>query len=298
MYVDIVKKSALDQKLSNESVAATQFDYISYPIRFIIKHSEESCPHNGLLSADSPQHFSRYVDDIYVSLPIPLKKSLHCMHESAKLANVYELLPESIKSECHVSANMPVSDYFFGVESSTGDIVVKTDWCLFDPMHTTQIVLKMSCGVAGKVMGWDQMVHLVIHRHDSTGKEVDSHPIHRIRREMRNQAPFFDQPLYIASVPEEQPEGISVTTIQATDPESSELKYSMTSLLDSRSQRFFELDAKSGIVSTVGSLDREMMDVHYFRIIAMDSGSPPRTGTGTLQVFFRFVSLQICEFAS
>lgn len=58
----------------------------------------------------------------------------------------------------------------------------------------------------------------------------------------------------------------------------------MTSLLDARSQQFFALDPKSGIVTTVEKLDRERMDVHYFRIVATDSGIPPRTGTGTLQV--------------
>lgn len=86
----------------------------------------------------------------------------------------------------------------------------------------------------------------------------------------------MQHPLYIAAVPEEQPAGITVTTLTATDPENSPLTYSMTSLLDARSQGFFSLDSKSGIVTTVEKLDREKMDVHYFRIVATDSGVPPR----------------------
>jgi cadherin EGF LAG seven-pass G-type receptor 1 len=55
----------------------------------------------------------------------------------------------------------------------------------------------------------------------------------------------------------------------------------MSALLDSRSEQFFDLDGKSGIVSTSRKLDREEMDVHYFKIVASNGG---RTGTATLQV--------------
>lgn len=37
-------------------------------------------------------------------------------------------------------------------------------------------------------------------------------------------------------------------------------------------------------IATTTSLDREQMDVHYFRVVATDDSFPPRSGTTTLQV--------------
>lgn len=59
---------------------------------------------------------------------------------------------------------------------------------------------------------------------------------------------------------------------------------SMVSLIDSRSQSMFKVDSRTGVVTTSTSLDREQMDVHYFRVVATDDSFPPRSGTTTLQV--------------
>ncbi|CAL8121926.1 unnamed protein product [Orchesella dallaii] len=237
-------------------------------------------------------HVARSVDDIYVSLP--LDQDNRCHHTNEKIANVFHFLPASVRAQCGVKAEVVQGlEHTFGIQKETLDMVLLRDWCLFDVYQTIQLVLRLNCtrigggnlrGLPEKVMAWDQMVHLILHQPGASNPSLDHHPIHRIRREMRNQAPYFDQPLYIAAVPEEQPAGITVTTIGATDPENQPLTYSMTSLLDARSQQFFSLDSKSGVVSTTSRLDRERMDVHYFRIVATDSGVPPRTGTGTLQI--------------
>lgn len=58
----------------------------------------------------------------------------------------------------------------------------------------------------------------------------------RVRRELKNQSPYFEQALYVANVVEEKPSGIVVATLRARDPENAPVTYSMTSLLDSRSQ--------------------------------------------------------------
>lgn len=68
------------------------------------------------------------------------------------------------------------------------------------------------------------------------------------------------------------------------DPENSPVTYSMSSLLDSRSAGMFAVDTRSGVVTTQARLDRERLDVHYFRVVAQDDTFPPRSGTTTLQV--------------
>lgn len=46
----------------------------------------------------------------------------------------------------------------------------------------------------------------------------------------------------------------------------------------------FDIDTKSGTVTTKVKLDRELLDVHYFRVTAVDDSFPPRSGTTTLQI--------------
>lgn len=328
VYIDIISYPHYVRNNSTSTVtcsdgdsACTYFDYVSFPLTVITSPpkrrldceggSDGGRPNRVASPSDSDggeiQHLTRSVDDIYVSFPV---EGHYCHHASEKLTNIEHFLPASVRSGCHTTATVISNEHFFAVEGSTGDLVLRADWCLFEPVATVQILLHLKCSPLSSnphsssdkaVMSWDQMVHFIIHRFDASAMTSSSsshgsstmqlgnsimefHPIHRMRREMRNQAPYFEQTMYIASVPEEQSPGITVTTISATDPENSPLIYSMTSLLDARSQQFFSLDSKSGIISTVDRLDREKMDVHYFRIVATDSGIPPRTGTATLQV--------------
>ena len=44
------------------------------------------------------------------------------------------------------------------------------------------------------------------------------------------------------------------------------VKYQMTSLIDSRSQRLFNIDETTGDISTVSDINREFMPVHYFKV--------------------------------
>ena len=318
VYIDtIAHQPQINGKKSGETLIETisqqssyQFDYISFPLLVIITPSLEcsmsQVQGQGPLSEIRYNdreilHWSRSVDDIYVSLPV---QGEFCHHASERVGNVYNFLPATIKSQCRITAQISSSDHFFAIESSTNDIVLKSDFCLFESFHTSEILLNLNCSLhdsePDRAISWDQLVHFIVHRLGGSSlsgglssmdnNQLEIHPIHRIRREMRNQAPFFDQALYKATVPEEQPAGITVTKVVASDPENSPISYSMTSLLDSRSQQFFSLDSKSGIITTIEKLDREKMDVHYFRIVASDSGIPPRTGTATLEVRCIFIS--------
>lgn len=73
----------------------------------------------------------------------------------------------------------------------------------------------------------------IIYHHEQLN---DTEIARRVRRELKNQSPYFDQALYIANVIEEKPPSVIVVTLRARDPENSPVTYSMTSLLDSRSQ--------------------------------------------------------------
>ncbi|KAJ8384168.1 hypothetical protein AAFF_G00207860 [Aldrovandia affinis] len=97
-----------------------------------------------------------------------------------------------------------------------------------------------------------------------------------------NRHPHFPQYNYQVQVAENQPPGTSVIAIAAQDPDAGEagrLSYSMAPLMNSRSTDFFHMDPITGLMTTMQVLDREHMDLHYFRVTAIDHGSPRLSGT-------------------
>ncbi|KAL8212546.1 UNVERIFIED_CONTAM: Cadherin EGF LAG seven-pass G-type receptor 3 [Gekko kuhli] len=85
-------------------------------------------------------------------------------------------------------------------------------------------------------------------------------------------------------VAENQPPGTPVITMAAQDPDSGDagrLVYSMDALMNSRSLKLFSIDSHNGLITTTEVLDRENMDLHYFRVTAVDHGVP-RLSTTTM----------------
>ncbi|XP_078241394.1 cadherin EGF LAG seven-pass G-type receptor 3 isoform X3 [Pogona vitticeps] len=106
-------------------------------------------------------------------------------------------------------------------------------------------------------------------------------------RRAANRHPLFPQYNYQVQVAENQPPGTPVITIAAQDPDSGEagrLLYSMDALMNSRSLELFNIDSQNGLISTTEVLDRENMDLHYFRVTAVDHGLPRLSATTMVAV--------------
>ncbi|XP_063065516.1 cadherin EGF LAG seven-pass G-type receptor 3 [Engraulis encrasicolus] len=101
-------------------------------------------------------------------------------------------------------------------------------------------------------------------------------------RRAANRQPRFSLPNYQVQVAENQPPGTSVMVMSADDPDGGEagrVTYSMAPLMNSRSMDYFHIDPVSGLLTTSHILDREHMDLHYFRVTATDHGSPRLSAT-------------------
>ncbi|KAM9785655.1 LOW QUALITY PROTEIN: cadherin EGF LAG seven-pass G-type receptor 3 [Neosynchiropus ocellatus] len=101
-------------------------------------------------------------------------------------------------------------------------------------------------------------------------------------RRAANRHPHFSQYNFQVQVAENQPPGTSVIIMSASDPdvgESSKLSYMMAPLMNSRSSDYFHIHPETGLITTTQILDREHMDLHYFRVTATDHGSPRLSGT-------------------
>uniref|UniRef100_A0A8D0H436 Cadherin EGF LAG seven-pass G-type receptor 2 n=1 Tax=Sphenodon punctatus TaxID=8508 RepID=A0A8D0H436_SPHPU len=107
------------------------------------------------------------------------------------------------------------------------------------------------------------------------------------RKRNVNTSPQFQPPTYQVSVPENKPVGTLVIALRAMDLDEGEagrLDYSMDALFDSRSNSFFTIHPKTGIVTTAEELDRETKSTHVFRVTAADHGMPRRTALATLTI--------------
>ncbi|KAK7479931.1 hypothetical protein BaRGS_00028839, partial [Batillaria attramentaria] len=116
---------------------------------------------------------------------------------------------------------------------------------------------------------------------------------HRRSKRAVNNRPTFNPTEYTENVKEEQPAGIQVVTITATDSDTEgagTITYSMVSSRDERSQSMFAINPLTGTINTTKRLDREFMKAHYFSIIATDHGVPPESASATLTIIVEDVN--------
>ncbi|KAM9713259.1 cadherin-7-like isoform 1-T2 [Menidia menidia] len=96
-----------------------------------------------------------------------------------------------------------------------------------------------------------------------------------------NEPPLFSSTLNKMVVSEDAKVGTSIGRVSAHDPDtsSSAIRYSIDRNTDL--ERFFNVDALSGIISTAKPLDREANSVHNLTILAIESQDPTQIGKGT-----------------
>uniref|UniRef100_A0A8C6VRW7 Cadherin 7 n=1 Tax=Nothobranchius furzeri TaxID=105023 RepID=A0A8C6VRW7_NOTFU len=102
----------------------------------------------------------------------------------------------------------------------------------------------------------------------------------RVTVEDVNEPPIFSSPLNKMVVSEDAKVGTSIGRVSAHDPDtsSSAIRYSIDRNTDL--DRFFNVDALSGVISTAKPLDREVNSVHNLTIWATESQDPAQIGKG------------------
>ncbi|MCI4390531.1 hypothetical protein PGIGA_G00123600 [Pangasianodon gigas] len=95
-----------------------------------------------------------------------------------------------------------------------------------------------------------------------------------------DEPPVFATPVSRMVVSEAAKVGTIIGTVSATDPDStnSPIRYSIDRNTDL--ERFFNIEAATGIISTAKPLDREMNAVHNITILAIESLDPSQVGKG------------------
>jgi cadherin EGF LAG seven-pass G-type receptor 1 len=107
-----------------------------------------------------------------------------------------------------------VADPRFLVEGAAGDLVSASEQCLVDPLWKISVSMNLRCG-ASHLSDAEHRLKIVFHHQQLDDTDLGR----RVRRELRNQSPFFEQALYVAAVEEEKDPGVVVTFVRARDPE-------------------------------------------------------------------------------
>lgn len=247
-------------------------DYYSLPLRILITgcggENQDLAATKGWMAETLASY----------AMPSTDKFTEICLRTSQLIASLRDFLPYTALKVCDIKWG-GVADPRFLIEGSAGDLVSAAEQCLVEPMWKISVTMTLRCG-STHLADAEHRLKIVFHHQQLDDTDLGR----RVRRELKNQSPVFEQLLYVASVEEEKDPGVSVTTVRARDPEGGSVKYSMSSLLDARSQTLFALEPVTGRVTTKARLDRESVAMHYFKVTAVDDSFPPRTATTTLQV--------------
>lgn len=153
----------------------------------------------------------------------------------------------------------------FGINRTTGQIYVTG---ALDREKEEKISLKVLAKNAGSIRGADideVFVNITV---------LDA-----------NDPPVFTRELYDVQVSEGLSLGGLVTFVSAEDSDSvpswSRFSYSIA---PERDQKIFSINAKTGQVSVAAPLDRETTPVYNLTVLAVDTGTPPATGSTTVIV--------------
>uniref|UniRef100_A0A2K6F969 Cadherin 7 n=1 Tax=Propithecus coquereli TaxID=379532 RepID=A0A2K6F969_PROCO len=112
-----------------------------------------------------------------------------------------------------------------------------------------------------------------------------------------DEPPVFSSPLYPMEVSEATQVGNIIGTVVAHDPDSSNspVRYSIDRNTDL--ERYFNIDANSGVITTAKSLDRETNAIHNITVLAMESQNPSQVGRGYVAITILDINDNAPEFA-
>jgi hypothetical protein len=101
-----------------------------------------------------------------------------------------------------------------------------------------------------------------------------------IRITKNDNTPTFSRSVYVANIIENSLVGEAVTQVRATHVDHSRIQYNLDGVEDSS----FRIDSTTGVIYSANFLDRETTSVYSFRVLAVDNGDPPKTGTASVTI--------------
>ncbi|XP_045034928.1 protocadherin-like wing polarity protein stan isoform X2 [Daphnia magna] len=254
-------------------------------------HRRQRVDHSVRLTTILPDWAGREVDDDRLFNEICLRRS------ELIVPKLDAYLPESVRRYCRTDS-WTSSTSNRAVESSGVDLVSTESECRPGRTGNAHLHYRLNCSspIGNGVVEAQREMDVTARLDPPPPPDILHRSGHRQRRQTAADASFsFEQPVYVASVPEERDRGLQVISLAVRNPPPIGVMYSMVAVLDARSQKLFSIDGQTGSITTSARLDRESMDVHYLRVTATEmvagaegSGGAnrpqPRSATATVQI--------------
>ncbi|XP_069476895.1 cadherin-7 isoform X2 [Ambystoma mexicanum] len=136
-----------------------------------------------------------------------------------------------------------------------------------------------------------------VDRHyESLGPFVDTTTVKIIVEDI-DEPPLFTLPVYSMPASEAAKVGTSIGVVAAHDPDSSNspVRYSIDRNTDL--ERYFNIDANTGVITIAKPLDRETNAIHNITVLAMESQNPVQIGRGIVAISILDINDNAPEFA-
>lgn len=220
---EVVYSESIDWRLlEGEELVSSQYNVLStaYPWTNIMfedfrnrsrtKRSHSVVPFDMSIDVKIAEA-KQWISETYASFAIPTTDRWQgiCLKNSQFVNSLTAFLPRTVQKMCKVQF-LDVSDPRFAIENSQGDLVASGDVCIQEPMWKVSVLFTFNCDKTN-IIDSDHRLKIVYHHQELN----DTDMARRVKRELRNQSPYFEQALYVASVAEEQPPGVVVTTVRA-----------------------------------------------------------------------------------
>ncbi|XP_008302189.1 protocadherin gamma-A11-like, partial [Stegastes partitus] len=107
--------------------------------------------------------------------------------------------------------------------------------------------------------------------------------------DINDNAPAFNQSVYYTQVMENNPPGVALLQIHASDPDQGQNARISYFLIDDEvngnpTSMYFSINTESGIIQSLRSLDYEQRKEYKIRVKAQDGGSPPQSSNTSVTV--------------
>ncbi|XP_011183876.2 cadherin-related tumor suppressor [Zeugodacus cucurbitae] len=154
-------------------------------------------------------------------------------------------------------------------------------------------------GVSGGVGGGVAVVGAAKHAVEQRETRYDTAELTIIIMDINDNPPTFLHSPYLAYVMENviPPNGGYVLTVEAYDADTPPFNSQVRYFLKEGDTDLFRINASTGEISLLRALDREAKAEYTLTLVAMDTGSPPLTGTGIVRVIVQDMNDHSPEFA-
>ncbi|XP_040209844.1 cadherin-7 [Rana temporaria] len=227
---------------------------------------------------DNPPRFPKKSDQYYVPESLPVGSTV------AKIKAADDDVGLNAEMEYKIVDGDGQSVFKISVDKDTQEGIVSIQKGLD---YETKIIYTLRIEAANK--------H-VDNRFLSVGPFMDTTTV-KITVEDVDEPPVFSQAFYTMVESESAKIGSSIGSVMAHDPDStnSPVRYSIDRNTDL--ERYFNIDANSGVITIAKPLDRETNAVHNITVLAIESQNPAQIGKGYVSISILDINDNAPEFA-